>query len=62
MRVTIDDDLCVGDGMCAELCPEVFKMVGDLAVVQMEKVPEDLEEAVREAAEECVVEAITIEE
>ena len=62
MRVRIDDDLCVGDGTCAELCPEVFKMVGDLAVVQMERVPEDLEEACREAVEECVVEAITIEE
>jgi ferredoxin len=62
MKVRIDDDLCVGDGTCAELCPEVFKMVGDLAVVQMDKIPESLEETVREAAEECVVEAITIEE
>ena len=62
MRVRIDDDLCVGDGACAEVCPEVFKMVGDLAVVQMEEVPEELEEACRQAAEECVVEAITIEE
>lgn len=62
MRVRIDDDLCVGDGACAEFCPEVFKMVGDLAVVQMEKVPADLESACREAADACVVEAITIEE
>ena len=62
MRVRIDDDLCVGDGACVEICPEVFKMVGDLAVVHMEKVSEDLESACREAAEACVVEAITIEE
>jgi ferredoxin len=62
MRVRIDDDLCVGDGACVDFCPEVFKMVGDLAVVQMENVPAHLEEACREAMEACVVEAITIEE
>jgi ferredoxin len=62
MRVRIDDDLCVGDGACVEFCPEVFQMVGELAVVQMEEVSASLEEACREAAEACVVEAIIIEE
>lgn len=24
MRVWIDQDLCTGDGLCIELCPEIF--------------------------------------
>ncbi|NCX05803.1 MAG: ferredoxin, partial [Actinobacteria bacterium] len=24
MRVWIDQDLCTGDGLCVDLCPDVF--------------------------------------
>ena len=35
MKVWIDQDLCTGDGLCAEICPEVFVMRDDgLAYVQ----------------------------
>lgn len=35
MKVWIDQDLCTGDGLCAEICPEVFVMLPDgLAYVQ----------------------------
>jgi len=60
MRVRMDDDECVGDGSCADICPQVFKMVGDLAVVRMEEVPEESEHLCREAAEACPVDAIII--
>ncbi|HEY3277201.1 MAG TPA: ferredoxin [Syntrophorhabdaceae bacterium] len=62
MKVRVDGDACVGDGSCAETCPEIFVMEGDLAVVKTEKVPEDLEDAVREASDACPVEAILIDE
>jgi ferredoxin len=62
MRVLIDAEACVGDGMCVEICPEIFEMTGEVARVRMEEVPEDLQEKCREAAAECVVEAIIIEE
>jgi ferredoxin len=62
MKVHINDEECVGDGSCAELCPEIFKMEGDLAVVKKEQVPEELEDLVREAAETCPVDAIEIDE
>jgi len=42
MKVRVNDDECVGDGVCAELCPEIFKMEGDLAVVKKEDVPRNL--------------------
>lgn len=29
MKVWIDQDLCTGDGLCAEICPEVFVMKND---------------------------------
>jgi ferredoxin len=63
MRVRIDYDLCTGDGICEEICPEVFEVREDgLAYVKDEVVDADLEEAVREAAEQCPSEAIFIEE
>ena len=29
MRVWIDQDLCTGDGLCAEIAPDVFHMMPD---------------------------------
>ena len=29
MRVWIDQDLCTGDGLCAEIAPDVFVMMPD---------------------------------
>ena len=62
MRVRVDEETCVGDGTCVEICPEIFEMRDDLAVVKMDEVPEELEDKCREAAESCPVEAIIIEE
>ena len=62
MKVKIDNDACVGDGTCAEMCPEVFEMKGDLAIVKLDKIPKELEARVKETADDCVVEAIIIEE
>jgi len=62
MKLLIDAEACVGDGTCVEVCPEVFEMSGEVARVRMEEVPEELQEKCREAAAECVVEAIIIEE
>jgi ferredoxin len=64
MRVRIDDELCMGDKNCNEICPEVFEYDEDQLIsrVLVEEVPEHLQERVRKAARECVPEAIKIEE
>ncbi|GAB4261198.1 ferredoxin [Deferrisoma sp.] len=64
MKVRIDYDLCMGDGNCHKVCPEVFdyddqKLRG---VVKVDVVPPEHEEAVRKAAAECAPGAIVIEE
>jgi len=61
MKVTVDEDTCIGCGLCAETCPEVFELKDDKAVAKMEEVPEDLVDSCKEAAEECPVEAIHVE-
>ena len=53
MKVKIDQELCSGDAICSDLCPEVFEMDGDKAKVIVDVVPEDLEEDVRDAVDSC---------
>jgi ferredoxin len=62
MRVVVDEETCIGCGLCAETCPEVFEMDDDKAKVKVDEVSEDVTEFCKEAVENCPVEAIQIEE
>jgi len=62
MKAKVDPDLCGGCGPCAEICPQVFELKDDIAVVIVDEVPPEFEEACREAADACPTDAITIEE
>ena len=62
MKVSIDAELCTACELCVDTCPEIFEMGDDTATVKVDTVPEDQEDCVREAAENCPVEAIQIEE
>ncbi|RLG46040.1 MAG: ferredoxin [Thermoproteota archaeon] len=59
MRVTIDEDACIGCGVCEAMCPEVFKVEGDKAKVID---PEGCNGCnCQEVAESCPTQAIIIE-
>ncbi|MFW6164236.1 MAG: ferredoxin [Planctomycetota bacterium] len=64
MKAAIDEDLCTACGTCPEVCPEVFELPDDAEVarVKVDEVPSALVAKAREAAEECPVDAISIEE
>jgi ferredoxin len=61
MKVSIDADLCTGCGLCTDSVPDVFTLGDDVAEVSNPDVPANLEETVKEAAEDCPVEAILVE-
>jgi ferredoxin len=61
MRVKVDETVCIGSGQCEIFCPEVFE-VDRVSRVKITRPQPDLESAVREAAEACPSQAISIEE
>jgi len=69
VRVWIEQDYCTGDGLCEELCPDVFQMGDDgVAHVRDElslvpgargsEVSDDLEPSVLDAQAQCAGECI----
>ncbi len=72
MKVWIDQDLCTGDGLCEEICPSMFTLVGGIAYVRdangspllsggASEIGDARLDAVLEAAEECPGECIFID-
>lgn len=56
----VDQEKCIGCGMCASLCPKVFKIMED---GKAHVISEDCKECdCKQAAESCPVEAISTEE
>jgi len=61
MKAQIDQELCIGDGICSDTCPQVFEMRDDsLAYVIVDEVPPGEEASAKEACEACPVDAITL--
>lgn len=63
MRVRINPEICVGHGMCALHCPEVFILSDEdgHGIVRQPEVPEAEQDAVMHALQSCPEGAITIE-
>ncbi|MFH1593130.1 MAG: ferredoxin [Candidatus Omnitrophota bacterium] len=58
-KVSVDDSLCTGCGLCASLCEDIFEMGDD----NIAKVKGDSSEKcdLNEIASQCPVEAIKVE-
>lgn len=56
---------CIGCGVCASICPEIFELNDDHLAENIlgedAELPEDLENDVYTAATSCPVNAITVE-
>ncbi len=61
MKAIVDKATCIGCGLCVDACPEVFEMKDDKAEAKVNPVPAAAEDACRDAASQCPVEAIKIE-
>jgi len=62
MRAIADRGACCGYGVCADICPEVFKLdEAGLVVLALEIVPPELVGSATEAAESCPQLALKIE-
>ncbi len=62
MKAIVDQDTCTGCGLCVDISSDVFQMDDDTASVIVDEVPEDAKESCTEAAENCPVDAISIQE
>ena len=60
-RVSVDQELCIGCGLCEETLPEVFR-VGDFTASAVSgPIPAEHTESLLIAARDCPVEAIALE-
>lgn len=61
MKAEINRDGCISCGLCADICPEVFRIADDgLAEVITEDIPELYEDKAVDAQESCPVSVIEV--
>lgn len=53
---------CIGCGMCASICTEVFRMNEDNLAEVYSEVTADVEELVKQACDSCPVQVIEVAE
>ncbi len=61
MKAIIDQDSCIGCGLCESICPEVFKVNDGKSDAIASPVPAAAQDNCEKAAESCPVQCITIE-
>ena len=62
MKANVDQDTCIGCGLCTSICPSVFELNDEgksHSIVDV--VPSNEESSAKEAEGSCPVNAITVE-
>lgn len=61
LKIVINKPACCGYGVCAEICPEIFKLdENGIVYVDDEIVPAGLEDQAREGADACPQSALSV--
>ncbi len=61
LKVVINKPACCGYGVCAEICPDVYKLdENGIVYVDDEIVPEGMEDLAREGADACPQSALKV--
>lgn len=59
MKAIVDQETCIGCGLCPSIAPDVFEMRDDgKAHSLVDEVPSEHEDAAKESEESCPVDAI----
>jgi ferredoxin len=61
LKITVDRDECIGDGLCCNEAPETFELDDEEKAVVKEDSTES-REVILEAGKSCPTDAITIED
>ncbi len=56
--IRIDENLCIGCGVCTSICPDVFEMKDD---GKAQVISQEMADCVNESKDSCPVNAIIIE-
>ena len=62
MKAEIDKNGCIGCNLCADICPEVFRMAEDGLAEVYAEITDETVQAAKEAADTCPVSVITVSE
>lgn len=57
--VSVNQDYCIGCGVCVDICPSVFYLEDKKAYVKNKNILEPMAKKVKKAAEECPADAIS---
>ena len=57
MKIIVDKNLCIGCGTCVAIAPKSFKLDNE-GKAEVVETPQDKEEAIKEAIDNCPVGAI----
>ena len=62
-KLSVDHETCIGCGLCAGICPELFALDDEGKSIPTEpEVDESLEAQAEDAAAQCPVQAIKVEQ
>lgn len=60
MKISVDPDLCIGCGLCEDVCPELFRLESGIARAITESPEPEAYSDVEECVELCPVAAIIV--